>query len=470
MYVTTESDISVHFLNSDLVTTIQPSVSKAISIAVDLKEQLLYWAKNGHEAGIFRSLMDGSKIKQIIPVNNLRVVEKIAIDWIGRRLYIADSGLKQIICCALDGSNCVAVVQGIRPCTLALHPAARLMFWTPCTEWNYGLQMIVSAGMDGSNVTVVQKFYKDRVTSLIVDDTVGKLYTLHPTHYAIRSVNFDGTNPRQVLETTEGSFAYDFDFFQDRLYFTSPDRKNVSSCNKHDCSDVVVEFDYQSVRAPPHQQRLYDSNQVPFRILIQHPAKQPAMANPCLNAPCSHACLLSPEDPSGFRCACPTAMSIAADNITCRHIDRRSSLVAMANYEAPGSFHLYKVTHQKVGYDSPSRLAGFRSKPRFDMAYDPANHSVVYNVERGMVSLSLETMESTILFPYNEVLVVAVDRFTGTLFWATERGLMVGSRSWAEPRDSATLIQRLRNPEMLVLAPELGLMFIVRRGMQQINQ
>ena len=455
MYVTTESDINVHFLNSDLVTTIQPSISKAASIAVDLKEQLLYWAKNGPEVAIFRSTMDGSKIEQIIPANNLRVVKKIAIDWIGRRLYIADSGLKQIISCSLDGSNCVAVVQGIRPCTLALHPAARLMFWTPCTSKSP--QTIVSAGMDGSNVTVVREMWTERVTSLIVDDTANKLYTLHPEDYAIRSFNFDGTGWTRVLQTTKET--YDFDVFQDTIYFTTP---HLSSCNKHDCTDVVVQFqfDYQSARAPPHQQRLHDS----FRILIQHPAKQPAMANPCLNAPCSHACLLSPEDPSGFRCACPTDTRIAADNITCRHIDRRSSLIVA------GERGLFLVTQRKVGYDSPTILTKYAYYGSLsNMAYDPVNHSVVYNAEKGMRSLDLETMESTLLFASQGYVAVAVDRFTGHLYWAEmdARRVMVGTRSG----DRAVLVSNnLRDLEGLALAPELGLMFIARRSNYQYER
>lgn len=42
-----------------------------------------------------------------------KVVEGLAVDWLGRNLYLADSGHQRILVCSLDGVVCSTLIPNI---------------------------------------------------------------------------------------------------------------------------------------------------------------------------------------------------------------------------------------------------------------------------------------------------------------------------------------------------------------------
>ena len=83
------------------------------AMAIDTFEMKLYFEKNN---GIWMKEINRVEVKVIIKNAN---VEKMAIDWIGRRIFRTESSLKRISVATLDGkerrvlTNTVSTPRGI---------------------------------------------------------------------------------------------------------------------------------------------------------------------------------------------------------------------------------------------------------------------------------------------------------------------------------------------------------------------
>ena len=82
----------------------------ASAVAVDILHDEVYWT-NIAEGVIYRSRVSGGGRTRVISVN-LVTPEAIAIDWVGRNLYWADSRTGCIEVLNLDSNNRKVVVHG----------------------------------------------------------------------------------------------------------------------------------------------------------------------------------------------------------------------------------------------------------------------------------------------------------------------------------------------------------------------
>ena len=73
--------------------------------------------------------VDGSAFQYVVSVG-VEMVEDLAIDWVGRHIYFADSGRKHIVVCDFNAAICSVVISGQldKPRAMAVYPEEVLLF------------------------------------------------------------------------------------------------------------------------------------------------------------------------------------------------------------------------------------------------------------------------------------------------------------------------------------------------------
>ena len=122
MLLNTQEEIhALHLLTKERVT-ISSELRFSGAIAVDSVEMKLFFEDYGHMSMRNFSDADGNVIKKNA------FVEKMAIDWIGRRIFWTESSRNRISVASLDGSGRKVVTNTIRkPCGIAIDSLSGLV-------------------------------------------------------------------------------------------------------------------------------------------------------------------------------------------------------------------------------------------------------------------------------------------------------------------------------------------------------
>jgi len=442
LFVTTDRDIRSISMPSKEYGLVQSGILQAHSVTSEYEDGFVYWTEKGKEkAGIFKSLVDGSARQYVISVG-VETVEDLALDWIGRHIYFADSSRKHIVACDVHGTLCTVVLSGEldKPRAVAVYPEVRMLFWS---DWG-SRPHIGSAGMDGSK-------RKDIITTdiiwpngLAVDETIQRIYWSDAKLNRIESSRTDGSN-RIILPVTV-NHPYAIDIFENMVYWCDPVDHEVQSCDKFTGKN--------------HKVLMKEASLTPTGIHIHHPSKQRHSSNPCWNAFCSHICLLSPSW-QGFQCACPIGLKLNSDNRTCDSNSVQEPSIIIASY-----MDLFQVTHHQIGKDSIVHLPTRSLENVGALAFNPLGHSIIYSdLSRKMIlSMHLETQRETVLFENTELVEgLDVDPYTENIYWTevAQGTLIIGHQNHDGTRERIVLARDLHSPKGIALAPELGLMFVV---------
>lgn len=119
----------------------------------------------------------------------------LAIDWIGKRIYIVEKSINQIISTDLDGGQRVTVAKtDEKPLDIVLDPSVKMMFWSTLERG------IHAASMDGdNNVNIVSKAV-EWPTGLTIDYPTQRLYWADHRKGTIETVLYDGKS-RHIITT-----------------------------------------------------------------------------------------------------------------------------------------------------------------------------------------------------------------------------------------------------------------------------
>lgn len=273
------------------------------SAAVDFiyDEHAIYWTDVSLEHIKVVYLNDTKNPKVVVSVG-LVSPDGLACDWLGRKLYWTDSETNRIEVSNLDGEHRkILYWQRLdQPRAIALDPENGYMYWT---DWGE-TPKIEKAGMDGNEETrsIIISENIHWPNGLTIDYGASKLYWADAKLNHIHSCDFDGKNRRVVVE---GSLPHPFalTMYDGYLFWTDWHTRSIHGCNKLTGINCTVVLD-----------KLY----VPMDIHAFMSSRQPKGRNMCgtNNGGCSHLCLMSPLSPF-FKCACPTGVSLLADNRRC---------------------------------------------------------------------------------------------------------------------------------------------------------
>ncbi|KAI9560694.1 hypothetical protein GHT06_011644 [Daphnia sinensis] len=448
LLITTDQDVRNMSLLSNENRFIQTGLSQANGIAVDYTDNSVYWSeKSIDKGGIYKS-MQNSEVEHVVSIG-VETVQDLAIDSVGLHIYFTDSGRKHIVVCDLQGSLCSVVVSDEldKPHGVALYLKDALLFWSDCGTHPH----IGSAGMDGSHRQSIITTDVALPITLAVDETAQRIFWSDAKLSRIESSNFDGSD--RTIVPVEVTHPYALDVFADFIFWSDVAEHKILSADKLTGDDYKVILQEDSLNATA--------------IHVHHRSRQARLSNPCMEAICSHLCLLSPSA-KGYRCACPIGMTLNKDENICEQLSSPSPSIVIATLN-----EMYHLNHNQVGEDSIMQLSNTPGlKAIGALAFNPTSRSIIYSDTQNSIiySMDLSSNHHEILFENVDMVEgLAVDPYTETIYW-TERvqGKIVIGHENGGKYERLVLAWNLKNPKGIAVASEFGLMFVVEGSTSHI--
>eukprot|EP00795_Rhopilema_esculentum_P005428 gene5428-601_t len=295
-------DIKSYTLNGSDYRLVAGGMKGIVGLDFDVANNYVYWTDVTHEI-LQRARIDKYSSNELL-LRNLHTPDGLTVDWIGRKLYWTDTGLKKIEVAEMDGTKNTDLVEFNatgQPRAIACDPNEGYLYWT---DWGSqaGIERI---GMDGDNSTR-QHLISDNIVwpnGLTLDFAQNKMYWVDSKLKRLEVANMDGSG-RKLLAHNTLNKPFALTNFEDNLYWTDWETKGIRTMNKF---------------KEPYEVKTFSMNHMsPMGIKVLHPLKQPAGINPCgsNNGGCSHLCLISRNE-ERFSCQCPRGMYIQADGKKC---------------------------------------------------------------------------------------------------------------------------------------------------------
>ncbi|XP_056636916.1 low-density lipoprotein receptor-related protein 1 isoform X1 [Diorhabda sublineata] len=226
-------------------------------------------------------------------LSNLQDPRGISIDWVARRLYIADGN--RLLASTLDGNYFYTLLKANAPRDIVVASDHGIMFWV---EWGPPAR-IETADMDGFK----RKVLVDRdilwPTGLAIDYGTKRLYWADPKTMTVETVLFDGSERHVIKNFEKDVRPFKIEIFEENLYVSTLNKHDIFRMNKFGKGNITY-----LVRGLT---RISD-------ILILQDHKHIKLNNTCYDF-CndSEFCLLTPR---GATCSCPDGY--VKDNLTCK--------------------------------------------------------------------------------------------------------------------------------------------------------
>ncbi|KAJ3612345.1 hypothetical protein NHX12_020621 [Muraenolepis orangiensis] len=387
---------------------------------------------------ISRAFMNGSAVEHVVEFG-LDYPEGMAVDWLGKNLYWADTGTNRIEVAKLDGQHRQVLVWKDldSPRALALDPAEGFMYWT---EWG-GKPKIDRAAMDGTGrITLVPDV--GRANGLTIDYAERRLYWTDLDTTLIESSNMLGKEREVIADDLPHPFG--LTQYQDYIYWTDWSQRSIERANKTSGRNRTV--------IQGHLDYVMD-------ILVFHSSRQGGW-NACAatNGHCSHLCLAVPV--GGYVCGCPAHYSLNLDNKTC---------------SAPTSFLLFSqktainrmVMDEQQSPDIILPIHSLRNVRAID--YDPLDKQL-YWIDSKQNAIrraqddgnqSMTVVSSSVggpnlgLQPYD----LSIDVYSRFIYWTSEVTNVVNVTRIDGSRVGVVLRGEHDKPRAIVVNPERGYMY-----------
>uniref|UniRef100_A0A914E474 EGF-like domain-containing protein n=1 Tax=Acrobeloides nanus TaxID=290746 RepID=A0A914E474_9BILA len=281
-----------------------------VSMDVDMVDNTVYLMDSG-KLRLYRVRLDDLdepvRNYQTIIRHNVFGTEGIAVDWVGRKLYMLNRQDRSLRVCELDGRFCKTLIRDriAQPKAIVVHPVKGYVYFT---EWS--LQPFIGrVAMDGKSPPgktdpIVKLAEKDLgwPNALAIDFYSDKLYWGDAHLNEIGFMDLDGGN-RHHIPVKRASHVASMAIFDDWLYWSDWNLRQVLRAHKWTAKNETI---------------LETTIQLPNDLRVVHPLRQPKSPNPCgdNNGGCSHLCLIA-ENGTSYTCECPDQFVLQADKKTC---------------------------------------------------------------------------------------------------------------------------------------------------------
>jgi low density lipoprotein receptor-related protein 5/6 len=273
-----------------------------IYVDVDLATNDIYWIDGSQSPGIYRVPAEGGPSQRIIDCGIVRPTA-LAVDWVGRLLYWADSGTKRIEVSYLNGTNRLVLLEdkilAAEVSSIALDIQEFKMYWTSSIT-----SRVVRANLDGTqSITIINGDKISNPLSIALDKS--KLYLADNVKEKIFSYNKDGRNEASVATSTnpkglavDDSYVYWFD----------------------QSTHIIYKAPKRGVPNEASNERMIDgmNGVVDLKLISRkHWLQRGGFQYPCTSYnPCTHLCLPN-SGVIGYNCACPTGIKVNTDHQSC---------------------------------------------------------------------------------------------------------------------------------------------------------
>ncbi|XP_069957219.1 very low-density lipoprotein receptor isoform X2 [Cherax quadricarinatus] len=303
------TDIRKISLDHQEITAIVNETQGATALDFVFKTGMIFWT-DIREKCIYKAPIDEGSKKVVVISDDVTTVDGLAVDWLYNHIYWTNTDTDTIEVADFNGDMRKTLFRHRldEPRALAVYPSEGWMFWT---DWGQQAK-IERAGMDG-------KFRQAIVTrdirwpnALSLDLVLRKIYWSDSKYHTIYSCDFDGSNRRVILYSTDYlPHPFSITVFEDTMYWSDWRKEAIFRANK---------FTGQNVETIAH------SHATPMTVHVYHSYRQPNGTNHCtpLNGLCTHLCLPAPQtgpQASKITCACPDGLMLMSDGLTCESED-----------------------------------------------------------------------------------------------------------------------------------------------------
>ncbi|XP_053404897.1 low-density lipoprotein receptor-related protein-like [Mercenaria mercenaria] len=227
-------------------------------------------------------------------------IGQLAIDWLGRNVYWADTGYGWIAMKKLPAGinqhnsadpNFRLVVDTYleKPTGIVVHPEKYFLFWTDTGS----TRKIERSDLIGGKRKIIIWHSLITPTTLCIDQSVDRLYWSDPARGTIEYSDFDG-NGRKILLSDPNVDYYGIAVFQDSLIYTAPSYNRtgyVSLKENNEGEHIQASIQIQDLKF--------------YQIMVYASELQEKSSGVlCENVQeCSQICLHMEQD-AGFTCLC----------------------------------------------------------------------------------------------------------------------------------------------------------------------
>lgn len=270
------------------------------AIDYDPKSQIIFWA-DSFDKTIKRSYMVNAQngqakigFAQDLNMKGNSKPTAVAVDWVADNLYWTEvdrTGTKprgRVMVAKTDGRYRMPIVSaGLEnPTSIVVDPSKGKMFWSDAGS----APKIEVAWMDGLKRRPLITEQIRHPAGLTIDyPQDGKIYWVDTKLNTIESMKQDGSQRKVIIRGEQLRHPVSLDVFESNLYWVTRDTGELVRQDKFGRGVQVV-----------IQRNLLN----PSDIKVYHEARyNMSLPNACSNSPCSHLCLLRPQN--SRRCGCP---------------------------------------------------------------------------------------------------------------------------------------------------------------------
>ncbi|XP_056632979.1 low-density lipoprotein receptor-related protein 2 isoform X2 [Diorhabda sublineata] len=367
----------------------------------------------------------------------------VAVDWIGHKLYVADSVGQKIDIFELHG-RWHAVVLGsnlTNPADIALDPTIGLMFVADSSQ-------ILRTNMDGTKSVSIVSEAAYKASGIALDIITKRVYWCDSLLDYIETVDYEGGKRFLVLRGQQVPNPSRLTLFESKVYWTDSTKQGVMSVDKYETGSIHSIY------------RMKDLKDLKG-IKAFHGLVQPDVPNPCghNNGGCQHMCVVTKTDDNelGYRCACNIGWKLTKN-------ERNCDLITDFLMYSQQRFIKGKVLDPVIEGFSEAILPVVSRRARFvGLDYDAKDNfiyysdvlqDVIYRVHRN------GTDKEIVLASQNEgVEGLAVDWAAKNLYYIDSRKGTLNVLSTRNVTYRRTLIKDLKRPRAIVVHPNRGFVF-----------
>ncbi|XP_054930309.1 low-density lipoprotein receptor-related protein 4 isoform X3 [Dermacentor andersoni] len=258
-------------------------VYNAVAVDFNYDEWKLYYTDVTLDV-IRRVDLNGSNVEVIID-RDLEAADGLALDWIAKNIYWADSRRKTIEVARADGSSRKLLINLDldEPRALALFPEKGYIFWS---DWGK-LPKIERSFLDGSARRVMIATDLGWPNGLAIDYETERLYWVDAQLDCIEFSDLNGKSRQKLIEGVSHPFG--LTQYQSHIYWTDWHTKAIEKAHKETGAERVI---------------IRENIEYLMEIKMVARSRQSG-TNSCSvrNGGCSHLCLYRPH---GHICACPS--------------------------------------------------------------------------------------------------------------------------------------------------------------------
>lgn len=212
--------------NSKSTQGVTKARSTIVGIDMDPNDKQVFWVELGKDAGVFSTIIDndqfearhrrqfeGPKHKTIVD-SGLLSPEDLALDIVGKNLYITDAGLQAIVVCAIKNSQCRMLVRD------NLHKPRAIIAdsstgWLTYTDWgdHPGIFLV---SMDGKRRETLIDTDVVWPNGLAADYSTNQLYWADARLSKIERIDLASKKRREVIKESAAN-PFSLSLFENRI-------------------------------------------------------------------------------------------------------------------------------------------------------------------------------------------------------------------------------------------------------------